>query len=113
MGDSTGILYAQLAGNCVAIGSSTIIFFLVSCFGPQKDDWDLMNKSIKLVGGDGGENAKVLGEDWESSPEFLLSAKHWILQYGVGWSRFLTCDAKAADTITVTGAEGTEKTASA
>ena len=27
--------------------------------------------------------------------------------------RFLTCDAKAADTITVTGAEGTEKTASA
>ena len=164
--DSTGILYAQLAGNCVAIGSSTIIFFLVSCFVPQNYDWDLMNKSIKLVGGDGGENAKVLGEDWESSPEFLLSAKHWILQYGVGWTffltvgwpvltmpwgvfnesiyslwasvaicwgytagfviiflplweakntigRFLTCDAKAADTITVTGAEGTEKTASA
>jgi hypothetical protein len=87
---TTGLLYAQLGGNCVAIGASIVISVLISCLMPQNYDWSKMNEGIKLVGGDGGENAKVLGADWESSPEFLLSAKAWILKYGVVWTVWLT-----------------------
>jgi len=87
---TTGILYAQLAGNCIALGSSFIISTLIACIMPQNYDWSKMNEGIKLVGGDGGENAKVLGAAWESSPEFLLEAKAWILKYGVGWTAWLT-----------------------
>jgi hypothetical protein len=87
---TTGELYAQLGGNCVAIGSSVIISTLISCIKPQNYDWELMNQGIKLVGGDGGENAQVLGAEWESSPEFLLSARAWILWYGTGWTLWLT-----------------------
>jgi hypothetical protein len=88
--DTTGFLYAQLAGNCVAIGSSTIIMFTVSILSPQNYDFSKMNDGIKLVGGDGGENAKVLGADWESSPEFLESAYNWIMWYGIVGALFLT-----------------------
>jgi SSS family transporter len=88
--DSTGDLEAQLAGNCVAIGGSFIIMLILTCIFPQDYDWAEMNKNIKLVGGDGGENANVLGQDWESSPEFLESAKQWIMKYGIAWTFFLT-----------------------
>ena len=87
---TTGLLYAQLAGNCVAIGSSFIICMVGSLVAPQNFDWDIMVKGISLVGGDGGENAKTLGSDYESRPEFLLEAKAWILKYGVAWTAFLT-----------------------
>jgi len=88
--DTTGILYAQLAGNCVAIGSSGIICLIGSIVSPMNFDWDIMVKGITLVGGDGGENAKTLGDDWESKPEFLLEAKAWIFKYGWAWTVFLT-----------------------
>jgi len=88
--DSTGILYAQLAGNCVAIGFSGIICLIGSCVSPMNFDWDIMIKGITLVGGDGGENSATLGADWESKPEFLLEAKAWIFNYGWMWTLFLT-----------------------
>ena len=88
--NTTGLLYAQLAGNCVAIGSSFIICVVGGLLFPQNFDWDIMVKGIALVGGDGGENAKTLGSDYESRPEFLLEAKAWIFKYGIIWTAFLT-----------------------
>ena len=87
---TTGLLYAQLAGNCVAIGSSGIICVVGSILFPQNFDWDIMVKGISLVGGDGGENANTLGSDYERRPEFLLEARAWIMKYGVAWTLFLT-----------------------
>jgi len=87
---TTGLLYAQLAGNCVAIGSSGIICVIGSIVAPQNFDWDIMVKGISLVGGDGGENANTLGSDYERRPEFLLEARAWIMKYGICWTLFLT-----------------------
>merc|ERR1712196_121053 len=61
---------------------------LICCIGclvkPMNFDWNIM-----LVGGDGGENAKVLGDDVDGTPEALLAAKQWIFKYGWGYSIFL------------------------
>ena len=87
--DCTGLLDAQLYGNLVAILSSFTICS-IGCFTMNmKFDWNIMIEGIKLVGGDGGENSKVLGADWESRPEFLEAAKAWIFKYGLGWTAFL------------------------
>merc|ERR1712196_355893 len=60
---------------------------LICCIGclvkPMNFDWNIM-----LVGGDGGENAKVLGDDVDGTPEALLAAKKWIFKYGWGYSLF-------------------------
>jgi hypothetical protein len=88
--DTTGLLYAQLAGNCIALGSSFIICIVGSLLFPQNFDWDVMVKGISLVAGDGGENANTLGSDYERRPEFLLEARAWIMKYGIGWTAFLT-----------------------
>ena len=87
--DCTGILDAQLLGNCCAIGISFVVCCIGSILSPMNFDWDIMIAGIKLVGGDGGENAKTLGADWESKPEFLQAAKDWIKKYGIGWTLFL------------------------
>merc|ERR1719393_1008875 len=82
--DTTGILEAQLTGNCVAIGSSILISSILSWIVPQNYDWSKMNEGIKLV-----EDANTLGSGYESTDEFLMEAKAWILKYGVGWTFFL------------------------
>lgn len=82
---SLGMLYAQLAGNCVAIGLSGIIMVVLSFMFPQNYDWSLMNQGIKLV----EQNTKVSGEDWESTPEFLAEASAWIFKYGWAYTLFL------------------------
>ena len=56
---------------------------------PMNFDFDIMIAGIKLVGGDGGENSKVLGSEWESRPEFLQAAQAWIFKYGWGYTVFL------------------------
>jgi len=85
----TGQLYAQLYGNLTAICSSGLICIIGCLIAPSNFDWNIMVEGIKLVGGDGGENSKVLGQDWESRPEFLLAAKAWIFKYGWGLTIFL------------------------
>ena len=82
---SLGMLYAQLAGNCVAIGLSGIIVLVLSFMFPQNYDWSLMNQGIKLV----ESNTVVLNEDWESTPEFLAEASAWIFKYGWAYALFL------------------------
>jgi hypothetical protein len=82
--DTTGILEAQLTGNCVAIGSSVIISTLLSFIFPQNYDWSKLNEGIKLV-----EDANTLGSGYESTDEFLMEAKAWIMKYGIGWTFFL------------------------
>jgi len=88
--NTTGMLYAQLAGGTTALGAS----FIVCCIGcvvkPMNFDWQIMYDGIKLVPGDGGEDSKVLGEDDpEATPEALLKAKAWIFNYGWGYTVFL------------------------
>merc|ERR1712072_77088 len=58
--ETTGKLYAQLAGNCVALGLSFILCVSLSLLFPQNYDFSEMNGKIKLM-----DEAKVLGEDWE------------------------------------------------
>ncbi|KAL3895403.1 MAG: hypothetical protein SGPRY_013522 [Prymnesium sp.] len=84
--DSTGKLYPQLAGNCVAIGLSLIVCVIMSQCFPQNYDFSRMNKDLLLV----EKDTRVLGADWESSPEFLEEASNWIWKYGVGYTVFLT-----------------------
>ena len=43
-----------------------------------------MNEGIKLV-----EDANTLGSGYESTDEFLMEAKAWIMKYGTGWTFFL------------------------
>jgi hypothetical protein len=88
---TTGMLYAQLAGGCTALGTSFIICCIGCLVKPMNFDWNTMIEGIKLVGGDGGEDSKVLGEDKdeESTPEALLAAKAWIFKYGWGYSVIL------------------------
>ena len=88
--NTTGKLYAQLGGGLAAL----VVSFLVCCIGcvvkPMNFDWQIMYDGIKLVPGDGGENAKVLGDDDpEATPEALMKAKAWIFNYGWGYTVFL------------------------
>jgi SSS family transporter len=87
--DTLGELYAFLAGGSTALVSSSLICALGCCVAPSNFDWNIMFTGLKLVSGDGGEDSKVLGDDYESSPEFLLAAKQWIFKYGWGYSFFL------------------------
>jgi len=87
--DTLGLLNAQTAGGLVALLASILIASIGMCVAPSGFDWQIMREGIKLVGGDGGENAKVLGEDWESKPEFLAEAKAWIFKWAWGLSIFL------------------------
>jgi hypothetical protein len=87
--DTLGLLDAQTAGGLTALLASFFIATVGMIVAPQNFDWKIMREGIKLVGGDGGENAKVLGEDWESKPEFLAEAKVWIFKWAWGLSIFL------------------------
>merc|ERR1719161_2260576 len=88
--DKTGTLEAQLTGGCVALGASGLIC-AIGCFvKPMNFDWNILQQ-VELVGGDGGENSKVLGdeEDVDGTPEALLAAQKWILKYAWGLTLFL------------------------
>jgi len=89
--DTTGMLYAQLAGGCTALGASFIICCIGCLVKPMNFDWDELDRNIKLVGGDGGEDSKVLGgeEDTGATCEALTEAKAWIFKYGWGYSIIL------------------------
>jgi len=87
--DKSGTLKAQLVGGITALLSSFIICMVGCIVKPQNFDWSVLTTEIKLVGGDGGENAKTLGDDADATPEALLAAKEWIFKYGVGYSIFL------------------------
>jgi len=87
---TTGMLYAQLAGGVTALGASFIICCIGCVVKPMNFDWNVMIEGIKLVGGDGGEESKVLGDqDEDGTPEALLAAKAWIFKYGWGYSVIL------------------------
>jgi len=88
--NSLGYLYSQLWGGLTALVSSFIICCIGCVVAPMNFDWQIMMDGIQLVGGDGGEESKVLGDnDPESTPEALLKAKQWIFKYGWGYSLFL------------------------
>merc|ERR1712060_1030686 len=72
-----------------ALLASGIICAIGCLVKPMNFDWTILSEGLKLVAGDGGENAKVLGDDKEGTPEALLQAKDWIFKYGVGYSFFL------------------------
>jgi len=82
---ATGQLYPQLAGNCVSFFLSGLICTVWSLLAPQNYDFTLLNQGLKLVEND----SKVLGAEWEQSPEFLKDAYDWILKYGGGYTIFL------------------------
>jgi hypothetical protein len=82
-------LDGQTYGGLTALLASGLICLIGSYAAPMGFDWNIMVTGITLVGGDGGENSKVLGDDWESKPEYLEKAKSWIFTYGVGYSVFL------------------------
>merc|ERR1719310_1165201 len=83
------MLYAQLYGGLTALLASLVISVLGCLVAPMNFDWNIMLTGIKLVGGDGGEDADVLGTDIDSTPEALLAAKAWIFKYGWGYTVFL------------------------
>jgi hypothetical protein len=87
--DTLGNLYAQLYGGLTALMSSLVISCLGCLVAPMNFDWNIFNEKITLVGGDGGENAKVLGDDWDATPEALKAAKDWIFKWGWGYTFFL------------------------
>ena len=83
-------LYAQLYGGLTALLSSMFICFIGMAVKPMSFDWSLLQDEVKLVVGDGGENAKVLGNKGDGgSDEELLEAKKWVFKYGWGYSIFL------------------------
>jgi len=87
---TTGELYAQLGGGLTALGMSFIVCVIGCIVKPMNFDWQIMYDGIKLVPGDGGENAKVLGDDDpDATPEALIKAKNWIFNYGWGYTVFL------------------------
>jgi len=87
--NNTANLYAQLYGGLAALMASLIISVIGCLIKPMNFDWNILIDNIKLVGGDGGENSKVLGDDVDGTPEALLAAKKWIFKYGWGYSVFL------------------------
>jgi len=87
--DNTANLYAQLYGGLTALMASLGICLIGCVVKPANFDWNILIDGIKLVGGDGGENSKVLGDDVDGTPEALLAAKQWIFKYGWGYSVFL------------------------
>merc|ERR1712060_892061 len=87
--DNSGVLEAQLVGGVTALLASGIICAIGCLVKPMNFDWTILSEGLKLVAGDGGENAKVLGDDKEGTPEALLQAKDWIFKYGCGYSFFL------------------------
>ena len=83
-------LYAQLYGGLTALLASMFICFIGRAVKPMSFDWSLLQDEVKLVVGDGGENAKVLGNQGDGgSEEELLEAKKWVFKYGWGYSIFL------------------------
>ena len=88
--ENTGQLYAQLGGGLAALLVSQFICWIGVCVRPQNFDWGKLLTGIKLVGGDGGENSKVLGDnDPDATPEALMHAQKWIFEVGWFWSLFL------------------------
>jgi len=83
--DTTGSLYPQLAGNCVSFFLSGLICTIWSLVAPQNYDFAEMNKKLTLV----EQEARTLGADWESTPEFLEESYWWIVKYGGGYTIFL------------------------
>jgi hypothetical protein len=87
--DSLGMLYAQLYGGLTALLASLVVCLIGCVVAPMNFDWNIMLTGIKLVGGDGGEDSDVLGQDIDATPEALLAAKAWIFKYGWGYTLFL------------------------
>jgi Na+/proline symporter len=87
--ETSANLWAQLYGGLSALLASLGICIIGCLVKPMNFDWNILSENIKLVGGDGGENAKVLGDDVDGTPEALLAAKAWIFKYGWGYSIFL------------------------
>merc|ERR1712060_996958 len=87
--DNTANLYAQLYGGLTALLASMFICLIGMAIKPMCFDWQILLDGIKLVGGDGGENTKVLGEDADGTPEALLAAKAWVFKIGWVLSLFL------------------------
>jgi len=87
--DNTANLYAQLYGGLTALLASMVICLIGMAVKPMCFDWQILLDGIKLVGGDGGENTKVLGEDADGTPEALLAAKAWVFKVGWVLSLFL------------------------
>jgi Na+/proline symporter len=86
---NSGELYAQLYGGLTALLASAFICIAGCVVKPMNFDWSILQQDVKLVGGDGGENANVLGDDVDGTPEALLAANKWIFKYGWGYSLFL------------------------
>jgi hypothetical protein len=87
--DTAGELYAQLYGGLTALLASLVVCLIGCVVAPMNFDWNIMLTGIKLVGGDGGEDSDVLGQDIDATPEALLAAKAWIFKYGWGYTLFL------------------------
>jgi len=89
VGANHGTLVAQLLGGVTALLASCIICCIGMVVKPMNFDWNILLEGIQLVGGDGGENCKVLGEDIDGTPEALLAAAKWIKKVGWYLSAFL------------------------
>jgi len=87
--DKSGQLEAQLTGGCVALGASALICGIGCVVKPMNFDWNILLEKVELVGGDGGEDAKVLGDDVDGTPEALLAAKKWVWKVAMGLTFFL------------------------
>merc|ERR1711998_204155 len=73
-----------------ALLSSALIVFVGCIVKPMNFDWNIMKNGIKLVGGDGGEDSKVIpDDDKDGTEEGLLAAKAWIFKWGWGGTIFL------------------------
>jgi len=87
--DTLGMLYAQLYGGLTALLASLVVSLVGCVVAPMNFDWNILLTGIKLVGGDGGEDSDVLGQDIDATPEALTAAKQWIFKYGWGYTVFL------------------------
>jgi SSS family transporter len=88
--DTTGVIYAQLAGNVVAIGMSAFTAVMITMIQykqgkAQPFDWNKMNEGIALVESVGESGIK----ERTYSDEELTTARAWIFKYGVIGSIFL------------------------
>ncbi|KAJ4957793.1 hypothetical protein NE237_024904 [Protea cynaroides] len=78
--DTTGRYAPMLAGNLVSILTGGVIHAICSLLWPQNYDWE-STKQITMV-----ERDKSDLPDEEFKEEKLISAKTWILKWGIGFT---------------------------